>query len=416
MMIDKLNTVLETGTRAELEEFCDGHGLEMKDGKIYHKDRSVVEEQVTYWDKKQHVKKIMLNSVYGAILNAGCRYVDKRVGQSTTLSGRSLTKHMAAKTNEMLTGKYDHEGETIIAGDTDSVMFTASPVFPKEQELELDLDIATDLYDYISNEVSDSFPQFLKENFNVPFETGKILKAGREVIGSTGLFIKKKRYAINCLDIEGYRPEGGKMKIMGLDIKRADTPEFVQEFLESLLKDCLDKHTEEQIIQKIRDYKSYFRSLKPWMKGTPKRVNNLTNYKQKIHEQDVERVNKKFNMGNNSKIVEKRKSTIPGHVRASINWNYLLELNNDHLSMRITDGAKVIVCKVNDPSINFTSVAYPIDELNLPKWFKELKFDERGMEESILDQKIKNVIGQMGFDLSKTQQAESTLGQFFEGV
>jgi hypothetical protein len=74
---------------------------------------------------------------------------------------------------------------------------------------------------------------------------------------------------------------------------------------------------------------------------------------------------------------------------------------------------KVIVCKLKNNPMGYTSVAYPTDELNLPKWFKELPFDEEAMEETILDKKIKNVIGPMGFDLDKTTQSK-TLSTFFE--
>ena len=82
-----------------------------------------------FYDKRQLVKKINLNSLYGAILNPGCRFFDKRIGQSTTLTGRRITRHMGAKVNELLTGSYDHTGDTIIYGDTDSVYFTATPAF-----------------------------------------------------------------------------------------------------------------------------------------------------------------------------------------------------------------------------------------------------------------------------------------------
>jgi DNA polymerase elongation subunit (family B) len=71
-----------------------------------------------YWDKRQLVKKINLNSLYGAILNPGCRFFDKRIGQSTTLTGRSIAKHMDAYVNECITGKYDHVGDSIIYGDS----------------------------------------------------------------------------------------------------------------------------------------------------------------------------------------------------------------------------------------------------------------------------------------------------------
>lgn len=71
-----------------------------------------------YWDKRQLVKKINLNSLYGAILNPGCRFFDPRIGQSTTLTGRQITKHMAAKVNEIITGEYDHTGKAVIYGDS----------------------------------------------------------------------------------------------------------------------------------------------------------------------------------------------------------------------------------------------------------------------------------------------------------
>ena len=78
-------------------------------------------EDKAFWDKRQLVKKINLNSLYGAILNPGCRFFDKRIGQSTTLTGRIIAKHMDAHVNEAITGTYDHVGEAIIYGDTDSV-------------------------------------------------------------------------------------------------------------------------------------------------------------------------------------------------------------------------------------------------------------------------------------------------------
>ena len=89
-------------------------------------------KEFEFWDKRQLVKKINLNSAYGALLNAGSRFFDQRLGQSTTLTGRQIAKHMAAQVNEMFTGTYDHIGKSIIYGDTDSAYFSAYPIFEKE--------------------------------------------------------------------------------------------------------------------------------------------------------------------------------------------------------------------------------------------------------------------------------------------
>ena len=243
------------------------------------KKKAETDAEQTYWDKRQLVKKINLNSLYGAILNPGCRFFDHRIGQSTTLTGRAITKHMGAETNKLFTGKYDHTGDTIVYGDTDSVYFSAAPVM---QDQELDMDSAIKLYDHVSDTVSDTFPQFLQDTFNVPLERGAVMIAGREVVGRAGLFLTKKRYGILCLDIEGYQPEGGKLKAMGLEIKRSDTPEFIQDFLEELLVDCLNGLGEQHVIDKIKEFKKYFKTLEPWGKGMPKRANNITMYTAKM--------------------------------------------------------------------------------------------------------------------------------------
>lgn len=40
------------------------------------------------------------------------------MGQSITLTGRSIAKHMSATINELLTGKHDHMGDCIVYGDS----------------------------------------------------------------------------------------------------------------------------------------------------------------------------------------------------------------------------------------------------------------------------------------------------------
>jgi DNA polymerase elongation subunit (family B) len=374
------------------------------------KKKATSDAEKAFYDKRQLVKKINLNSLYGAILNPGCRFFDKRIGQSTTLTGRAITKHMGAETNRMFTGEYDHTGDTIVYGDTDSVYFSAVPSLPND--VTLDMQSAITLYDHISDTVSDTFPQFMKDSFNVPLKIGGVIKAGREVVGKSGLFITKKRYAIKCLDIEGYQPEGGKLKIMGMDIKRSDTPEFVQDFLEEILDSALEGMPEKDVIQMIKDFKAGFKELEPWKKGMPKRVNNLTMYTKKYRKQT--------NMQTNTNIYkleklksEKENKMIPGHVKASIVWNDLKYVNGDQYSLSIMDGAKVVVCRLRNNPMGYTSVAYPTDELKIPQWFKELPFDEEGMEQAVLDKKIQNVLGVLGWDLSRANDSE-VMDNFFE--
>ena len=62
MDFSELQRILDTGTRDELMSFCEANSLEIVDGKIKHKNKAHVTDQIEYWDKRQLVKKINLNS------------------------------------------------------------------------------------------------------------------------------------------------------------------------------------------------------------------------------------------------------------------------------------------------------------------------------------------------------------------
>ena len=354
-----------------------------------------------YWDKRQLVKKINLNSLYGAILNPGCRFFDKRIGQSTTLTGRAIAQHMDAYVNECITGKYDHVGEAIIYGDTDSCYFSAYPVLKPEIEagrMTWSRDIAVQLYNSIADQVNESFPGFMEQAFHVPRSMGEVIRGGRELVASKGLFITKKRYAVMYYDKENKRVdthgEPGRVKAMGLDLKRSDTPKVIQDFLSEILNDVLTGATRDEIIEKIREFKYVFKERPGWEKGSPKRVNNLTKYAKEEERQG--------------------RANMPGHVRAAINWNNLRRMNSDKYSMQIVDGMKTIVCKLKSNPLGWTSIGYPTDETNLPEWFKELPFDDTEMEATVVDQKLDNLLGVLGWDLASATNTENTFQTLFE--
>jgi DNA polymerase elongation subunit (family B) len=357
-----------------------------------------IEEE--YWDKRQLVKKINLNSLYGAILNPGCRFFDNRIGQSTTLTGRAIAKHMASKVNEIITGTNDHVGKAIIYGDTDSCYFSAYSTLKKEIEkgtLPWTKESVVELYDTIGEEVNGTFPKFMQDAFHCPKTRGEVIKAGREIVASKGLFITKKRYAVLYYDKEGKRADvdgkPGKIKAMGLDLKRSDTPVVIQDFLSEVLTKVLNGVYKDEVLEYITDFRTEFKTRPGWEKGSPKRANNITEY-----------ANKEKKAG---------KANMPGHVRASLNWNTLKRMYDDKYSMNITDGAKVIVCKVKENPMGYTSVAYPVDELRLPQWFKDLPFDDAEMETTVIDEKLENLIGVLEWDISSTR-SDNTFSKLFD--
>jgi len=132
-----------------------------------------------------------------------------------------------------------------------------------------------------------------------------------------------------------------------------------------------------------------------WTKGSPKGVNKLTMYGDLEAKSTTGRAN------------------MPGHVRGSLNYNYLRKVNSDNYSMKIVDGMKVIVCKLKSNPLGFTSIAYPTDELRLPQWFTELPFDDEEMEKTLVDEKIENLLGVLGWDIRDSTDVKSTFDDLF---
>jgi DNA polymerase elongation subunit (family B) len=307
---------------------------------------------------------------------------------------------MDAYINECITGEYDHIGRAIIYGDTDSCYFSAWPIVKEDVEagrMEWNKDIAVQLYDTIADQVNESFPGFCERVFHTPRKQGELIKGGRELVALKGLFIKKKRYAVLIYDMEGHRLDThgkpGKVKAMGLDLKRSDTPKVIQDFLSEILLDVLTGTQRDAIITKVRDFKLIFTERPAWEKGTPKRVNNLTKY---------------------SKAEDREgRANMPGHVRAAMNWNNLKRMMGDNYSMQIVDGMKTIVCKLKDNPLGYTSVGYPTDESHIPTWFKELPFDDASMEIGIVDQKVENLLGVLNWKIAENTQISTTFDDLF---
>ena len=347
--------------------------------------------EIEYWDKRQLVKKILLNSLYGAILNPGCRFFDKRIGQSTTLTGRTIVKHMSAEANKVITGVYDHTGDAMIYGDTDSCYFSAWPTLKDDVEsgkIPWNTDNAIKLYDQVADAVDSTFVDMMMKQFHCPKSRATVIAAGREIVAQSGLFITKKRYAALVVDNEGFRTDidgkVGKVKAMGLDLRRSDTPVFMQEFLSELLLMVLTDKPRSDVLDRITEFRLQFHERPGWEKGSPKRANKVGHYR---------------------RLEEKQgKANMPGHVRASINWNTLRRMNGDKYSEEVVDGMKVIVCKLKPNPLGYTSVAYPTDVMRLPEWFKELPFDDAAMAETIIDNKLDNLIGVLNYPLEDTKR------------
>jgi hypothetical protein len=100
-----------------------------------------------------------------------------------------------------------------------------------------------------------------------------------------------------------------------------------------VLEQVLTGVPEEKVLDHITEFRAKFKARPGWEKGSPKRANNITKYE--------------------AKEARQGKANMPGHVRASINWNTLKHMFGDKYSMNIIDGAKAWTDEVTLGS-NFT--------------------------------------------------------------
>lgn len=384
-----------------LRQFLIDNDLIIKDGKVFAKESQSPKKWADHFDRLQMATKINLNALYGCILNSSSRFYDKRIGQSVTLSGRLICRHMNSFVNECITGKYAIDGEAVIAADTDSAQFSAWPIIKPmvmAKQCEWNQEKAVELYLAIGEKVNKSFTPFMKNAFNCAGQFGELIKGSCESVGRRGLYITKKRYAILNYYKDGvwYKPDNLKLKAMGLDLRRSDTPEICQVFLKDILMDLLNGEGEDKLIEKINNFKIKFKALPLHEQGTPKRVNKLTYYADLI------------NRGKGNRV--------PGHVRAAVHWNELRKMNNDNVHTRIVDGMKCIVCPLKPNALGMTNIAYPTDEAHLPDWFIRLPFDTDLMIASVVDKKIENLLGKLPNwkNISEGTRKVNTFSDFFD--
>lgn len=405
MLLEKL---IKNKDTEGIKKYIEEHDLKIENGKVVPKDKEKTLQKSNYYDMMQLINKTALNSIYGSLLNNGSKFYDYRMGQSVTLTGRRITRHMSSKTNEIITGTYTSENKAIIYGDTDSTYFSAYEYMRDPgnddvshlKDFDWNNDSVVNLYDSIAEEVNKSFSKFMREEFNVTEQNSSIIGAAREKIGYSGYFPTKKRYAILVYDDEGIRLDKdgklGELDIKGIEIKRKELPIIVREFLKELMYNVLSYKDEVEIQKIVKEFRRKYMDVEPWTKGILRTVKEISKFE--------------YMLKNNKKV------TVPGHVRASMNWNLMLSVEKDRYSKPITDGTKVIVCKLKHNHLGHKSIAYPIDQAErLPSWFKEMPFDDEAMEVSGLRDKIKSIFDSLDIDfgINEDIRVAETANKFF---
>lgn len=365
--------------------------------------------QSEYYDLLQGVRKVLLNSSYGATLNEFCRFHDSRLGASTTATGRQITTFMNQTIGNMISGSdtkiiktsvfedgeyinnYSYDGNEVIYGDTDSGYFCLQDYVDNADE-------AIEIADTIVNSVNEMFPKFMSETFLCTDGFNSLIRANREVVAESGIFQAKKKYMLYVIDMEGKRlskEDKKSFKTMGSDIKMSSTPVYIQDFLKQVVLKILyseDRKDIENFIIKFRDsfsssnIEDLINPLEIASRGSAKVLENYYQQWSRIEKKGIGKVN------------------LPGHIRASINYNECLKLFEDKTSQPITSGSKIKNVYLTKNQYNFKSIAFPAETDSFPSWFTEnFSVDMKLMEQKLIDKKLSNIFQALEWEVPTRQ-------------
>jgi len=354
-------------------------------------------EKYAFYKKRQLVQKILLNSLYGVLGLPAFRFYDVDNATAVTTTGQTVIKSTADMTNI----KYNKELGTPdldsnIYIDTDSVFFSAAPLLDKripnwkdnDQETIAGYvnDIAGEVQDYLNN-----FYDILgKKVFNIDKHRFEIKK---EFVSKAGIWIAKKRYAQWIISDNGVAVD--KLDVKGLDVVRSSYPAAFREFMSEVLIEILRGDTEEQLTDKIYNFKNDLVNMDVVKIAKAGAVKNLSKYMPKKKEQTA---------------MFQFPSGCPAHVKASIAYNQLLKhygLDNQYEPLKDGDKIKWVYLKQNPYGLD----AVALNGYNDPKEIMDLvttyiNYDK--IFERELLKKLEDFYGALnwGAVLSSTKTAE----------
>lgn len=215
------------------------------------------------WETQQMTKKILLNSLYGALGNKHFVLFNPEIGAAITGNGRYTNKTMGYRVNDMLKGKLPLPPgkEYLIYGDTDSLYITLDNFVKAKMQKTPDMTFE-DMINFCDNVCEKMIQPFVNDTTTLIGNILNVHEIGpmamdREIIADSTIFIAKKRYIARVLDTEGVRLKEPKKKVMGLEIVRSSTPKFCRKYLKESIDILLDGD-EESLQEWVSDVKDKF--------------------------------------------------------------------------------------------------------------------------------------------------------------
>jgi DNA polymerase elongation subunit (family B) len=243
-------------------------------------ERKRLETLASRYGNFQLVRKISLNSAYGALGNEWFRYYDEEIAEAITLSGQLAVRWVERDINRYIDKAIGTDGEDyVIAIDTDSVYLDLSKVVDKFLPGCKDERKVSSFLDRLSKEALQNVIQRSYERLSEKMNSyANHMRMKRECIASKGIWTGKKRYMLNVrIGEEDVYLEKPELKIMGIETARSSTPEVVRTALKKAVQTIMDKD-ESAIHSFVKKFRSEFHALSAEKIAFPRSCNGLQEY------------------------------------------------------------------------------------------------------------------------------------------
>ena len=353
--------------------------------------------QSDYFDRRQYLQKIVLNSLYGVLGLSSFRFYDLDNAEAVTKTGQSLIKFTKKISNSFYNRELGDNKDHCIYIDTDSVFYSATPIvkkrFPNLNIRDEDkmskaiLEIADEVQLYLNN----SYDYFAKKFCNIDKHRFDIKQ---EVIAKSGLFVTKKRYGLKIINDNGKKVN--KMMVKGLDTVRSSFPTAMRDMLSKLLEDILMDVPKDKLDKFIVNFKNSMKLMEVDKIAVPTGVKNIRKYIDK-----------------DRKTFAPYKKGTPIHVKSAIAYNDLLKhYNQDKRYEKIFDGSKVKWVYLKSNSLGLDTVAYKgyEDPPEIMKFIRD-NINPSKLYKQALEKKIMMFYEALGWD--EPTDATKTIERFF---
>ena len=348
---------------------------------LHHINESAkhLEKDTPMLDAFQLAKKVAINAYYGAQANEAFRYYNPDIAEAITMSGQMTIRFIGDKVCKYLDELFrtDTGHERWPGGDTDSIYISMDYLADK---LKNGREIPnTKICDAIDKFCKDKLEPFIAEQYE---ELAKYVNAHhntmsmkREVIAHAAMWRAKKNYVMEVLDDEGAKYyDTPKLKTMGVETARTTTPGFVKEALKNCYRIMLNG-TNAELLDYMNEFKLEYDKVDIDTIATPRGVNNLDKWVD--HNGDY-------------------KVKIPFHVRASLEYNRLLDEHGLIDLPKIQDGDKIKLIKlVNASPVSGGYIAY---QTHLPPEFElEPYIDREALYQSTFVSPVESFTSKIGW-------------------